>query len=309
MKESVNYLWMALLALQLTVQGCGGGGGSSDNPTDTGDPVNNDNPVDNTSNTYTGSESQAVVSEASAQDLAITAASGVKQAVDENGMQFPMQTAGRSSKSYSAIHSIQPMVFIEPTEEMQQETTEALCPHGGQAIIETIEERSDSWLNVFVFNNCGQNEGIYYHTITGTMSHTYYDTSSAFTDVYSVSLTLADGTTRDINKTISCDANFRCNNFSDYSGYDGRLYRETDVSVTEEGNSAYTASGRIYDPYHGYIDVTTEIPFTLDCPDDRPGAGRLSFTGANQSSGSIEFISCTEYVVITGNGTSNTYSW
>ncbi|MCU7947966.1 MAG: hypothetical protein KZQ72_15235 [Candidatus Thiodiazotropha sp. (ex Cardiolucina cf. quadrata)] len=300
MKESANYLWMALLALQLTVQGCGGGGGSSDNPTDTGAPVNNDNPVDNTSNTYTGSESQAVVSEASAQDLAITAASGVKRAVDENNIVFPSQTAAKALNSTSGLV---PMLIVDDSNE--------LCPHGGTATIEEIEA-DPGFINDFEFNECSYGEGLFLYTYTGSIHVTYANDSdsSAFTAVYTGSMTTVGNGTQAFNKTFSCEAHFRnCNFFSDYSGYDGRLYRVTDISVAEEGNSAYTASGRIYDPAHGYIDVTTEIPFTLDCPDDHPGAGRLSFTGANQSSGSIEFISCTEYVVTTGSGTSNTYSW
>ncbi|MCU7841052.1 MAG: hypothetical protein KZQ94_16940 [Candidatus Thiodiazotropha sp. (ex Troendleina suluensis)] len=304
MKEPANYLWMALLALQLTVQGCGGGGGSSDNPTDTGDPVNNDNPVDNTSNTYTGSESQAVVSETNAKDLAITAASGVKRAVDENGITFPMQSVATrpAANALNATSEYASREIVDASAEM--------CPHGGTATAEYIEA-SPGFINIFEANACSYGEGLFLYTFTGRIHATHADDSdfSAFTHVMTGSLTTVDGVTRDINRTFSCDGDFRCNFFSDYSGYDGRLYRVTEVSVTEEGNSAYSASGRIYDPNHGYIDVTTEIPFTLDCPDDRPGAGRLSFTGANQSSGSIEFISCTEYVVTTGSGTSNTYSW
>ncbi|MCU7863647.1 MAG: hypothetical protein KZQ92_06685 [Candidatus Thiodiazotropha sp. (ex Lucinoma borealis)] len=305
MKESANYLWMALLALQLTVQGCGGGGGSSDNPTDTGDPVNNDNPVDNTSNTYTGSESQAVVSEASAQDLAITAASGVKRAVDEDGITFLMQPANKMHPA-AKVPTSTPQITMMGTADASSE----ICIHGGEATVEYDD--STGHIHTAHLTNCSYGEGLHNYTFTGVIYHNKADDSdwSAFTMIHDGLMTTVDGVTRDIHRTISCDDQWRnCNFFSDYSGYDDRLYRVADVSVTEEGNSAYTASGRIYDPYHGYIDVTTEIPFTLACPNDRPGAGRLNFTGANQSSGSIEFISCTEYVVTTGSGTSNTYRW
>ncbi|MEW7990166.1 MAG: hypothetical protein AB2733_17440 [Candidatus Thiodiazotropha taylori] len=102
---------MALLVIQLLAQGCGGGG-SSDNPTDTNDPVNNNNPVDTNSGGYDSSEEQAVVAENNAKDFAISAASGAKQVVDEHGIEFPMQTA---AKSYSGVQPIQPMVIIVPT--------------------------------------------------------------------------------------------------------------------------------------------------------------------------------------------------
>lgn len=78
----------------LTVQGCGGGGVSSDNPADTGGPVANDNPGGDTSNTYTGSESQVVVNETNAKDLAITAASGVKRAL----VRIRVRTAWRKAE-------------------------------------------------------------------------------------------------------------------------------------------------------------------------------------------------------------------
>ncbi|MES9993795.1 MAG: hypothetical protein ABW098_17735 [Candidatus Thiodiazotropha sp.] len=295
MKRSAK-LWMLLLTILLIMQGCGGGGGSSDSPNTT------DNPLDTTSDGYSGSEDQAVVSDSNAKDLAVSAASGVKQAVDENGITLPFQTAARASKSYS-IDQI--LGFAETPQDVSAD----LCPQGGEAIVETIEEYTDSWLNVFVFDNCAQNEGIYAHVITGTVRHTYSKTSSAFTDVYSVSVSYSDGSTKEINKTISCESVFNCSAISEFLGYDGRQYQETDVAVTEVTASTYSVSGRVYDPTHGYIDVTTEIPFTLNCPNDRPGAGRLSFAGANQTSGSIEFISCDEYVVTTSSGTATTYSW
>lgn len=308
-KGCARPLWATLITLMIATQGCGGGGGSSDNPANTNDPITNDNSGDNTSNDYSGSEGQAVVSDSNAKALAIGAASGVKQAVEEQGMRLPLQMSAQASKLYSAPQQIQTMEFIEPTEEMQQQTTAALCPHGGVATIELIELRGDTTINEFRFDSCSYGEGLYLYTFTGTGHTTTSESTIAFTTIMTGSLTSVDSSTRTINQTISCDASFSCSFSSDYTGFDGRLYRVTEVAVTEEGGSAYSASGRIYDPNHGYIDVTTEIPFTLDCPNDRPGTGRLSFVGASQSSGTIEFISCTQYVVSTSIGTSNTYNW
>ncbi|MCU7920993.1 MAG: hypothetical protein KZQ95_21935 [Candidatus Thiodiazotropha sp. (ex Epidulcina cf. delphinae)] len=303
MKDSALTLQVTVIILLLATQGCGGGGGSSDDPTDTGDPTNNDNQDDNTSNTYTGSETQAVVDETSAKDLAITAASGVKRAVDESGMVLPSQPAAAASK---------PTQTVVPMGTMDEDSTAALCPHGGRATVEYWYEGA-GLINIFTLTNCSYGEGMHLYTFTGTYHATYADAesdSSAFTQVIAGRLTTVAGVTREIHHTLSCTEQWRsCTSSSDFNGLDGRLYRETEVAVTEEGNMAYTAEGRIYDPFHGYINVTTGIPFTLECPEGHPGSGRLNFTGANQTSGSIEFVSCAEYVVTTGSGTSNTYSW
>jgi hypothetical protein len=304
MKGYLKIFWPALFTLSISLQGCGGGGGSSDGPADSGDPTNSVS--DNTSTgDYSGSESQAVVNEDNAKDLAVAAASGAKRAVDNDGVTFPMQTA---AKSASVNTSITPMVLVEPTEEMHAQATAELCPHGGEARVETIDEREESLLNVFSFNSCSYGEGLYLHTFTGTARAFYtYTPRTSHHEVVGELITV-DNASKNINLTIHCDNN-GCELFSDFAGYDGRTYRQTEVAVTEEGNSIYSATGRIYDPSHGYFDITTEIPFTLDCPNDRPGAGRLRFTGASESSGTIEFISCDEYVVTTDGGTSNTYSW
>ncbi|MCU7907048.1 MAG: hypothetical protein KZQ76_14655 [Candidatus Thiodiazotropha sp. (ex Epidulcina cf. delphinae)] len=286
-KESANRLRLSLIALLFLAQGCGGGGGSSDNPDD------------NASNAYTGSESQAVVDEANAKDLAVTAASGAKRAVDEIGLVLPARPPVTASE-------------LAPMSTADEESTAALCPHGGKATVEFSYEGA-GLINIFTLTDCRYGEGLHLYTFTGTYHATHADAESdlsAVTQVIAGRVTNVAGVTREVHHTLSCTEQWRsCTSSSDFNGLDGRLYRETEVAVTEEGNMVYTAVGRIYDPYHGYIDVTTGIPFTLECPEGRPGSGRLNFTGANRTSGSIEFVSCAEYVVTTGSGTSNTYRW
>ncbi|PVV16503.1 MAG: hypothetical protein B6D77_00930 [gamma proteobacterium symbiont of Ctena orbiculata] len=299
MKGSGRILVSASFSLLLAMQGCGGGGGSSDDPADTNNPVNDDNVSDNTSDDFTGNESEAVVNDSNAKDLAIGAASAVKQGVDENGIVLPAQTA---AKAYNPTPIVVPMGTSDSSED--------LCPHGGTGIVEFNDTTGQVTLGTFT--DCSYGGGLYLYTFTGVVTITYADGSdgSAFTSVHDGDLTSVDNITRAIHRTFSCEANYQnCTLFSDFLGFDERSYRVTDISVTEDGNSAYTAEGRVYDPSHGYIDVTTDIPVTFDCTDGHPGTGRLSFTGANQTSGTIEFVSCTEYVVTTNSGTSNSYNW
>lgn len=299
MKDSTVIVCSMLFFFTLSMQGCGGSGGSSDNPTDAGDQTASDEVVDNASDNYTGSEDQAVIDENNAKDLAITAVSGIIHAVEESDYAFPMQSAG---KNFISSASINMMGTADASSEM--------CIHGGEAIVEYDDDTGH--IHTFHLTNCSYGQGIHTYTFTGVMYHYVYgdDVLSPFTLIHDGLMTTSDGVTRDIYRVYGCgDQRQSCNNISDYMGDDGRAYRVTDAEVSEDGNSTNTASGRIYDPNYGYVDVTTEIPFTLDCPNDHPGSGRLRFTGASQSSGTIEFISCDEYVLTTSNGTSNTYTW
>jgi hypothetical protein len=291
------FLLSVSFSLLLAMQGCGGGGDSSNDPVNTDDSIDNDTTTDSTDNSYSGSGSQAIIDQANAKDLAIAAASGVTQAVENDGVRGPFSaptTAGRS---------------IEPTEEMHQQTTVEVCPLGGEAIVEEITEDSGQWVNVFSLYNCSYGEGLHIYTFTGSVRHTYSDQSNAFDYVMTGTVSSVSSQSTEINWRMGCDDNFRCNFSSDFTGFDGRTYRVTEVAITEDGDSVYSASGRIYDPYHGYIDVTTEIPFTMECSNGLPGSGRLSFTGADETSGYIEFVNCTEYIVATSEGASNSYIW
>ncbi len=295
-KGAANLFWVAVILLVLAIQGCGGGG-SSDSPENIDNSINNDTTDSSAIDTYSGSDSQATVNESSAKDLAIAVAAGVTQAVNEESLDSPFSMPVTAARS------------IEPTAEMSAQTTAEICTHGGEAVVESIDEETDHWENVFALDNCSYGEGLNIYRFTGIVHHTFAKATTSFEYVMTGEVTPVDGIPRDINWRIGCDANFSCYMSSDFQGFDGRSYRVTEVAVTDNGDSVYTASGRVYDPYHGYIDVATEVPFTLDCQNGRPGSGRLSFTGANQSSGYIEFVSCDEYVVTTSGGTSNTYNW
>lgn len=307
MKESLKLFLPATITLILVLQACGGGGGSSDDPADTNNQDNNDDVSDNTnddvsdntSDVYTGVESQAVVNESNAKDLGISAASAVKHGVDEDGIVLPVQTVSTALKPT-------PLILPMGTNDSSGD----LCPHGGSAIVEFND--STGQVTTGTFADCSYGGGLYLYTFTGVVNITYADGSdgSAFTSVHDGVLTAVDGVPRAIYRSFSCETNFQnCNFFSDFFGFDDRSYRVTDISVTDDGNLAYTAEGRVYDPAHGYIDISTEIPVTFECPDGQPDTGRLSFVGGNQTSGTIEFVSCSEYVVSTSSGSSNSYNW
>ncbi|MEW8506895.1 MAG: hypothetical protein AB2598_09315 [Candidatus Thiodiazotropha sp.] len=283
--------------LLLVMQGCGGGGGASDDPVNAGDQVDNNTTVDAADGNFTGTDSQATIDQSNAKDLAIATVSGVTQAVEESGVSGPFSIPSTAARS------------IEPTEEMHRQTTAEVCTHGGEATVEEITEEAGQWLNVFYLNNCSYGEGLHIYTFTGRVRHTFHDNSNAFDYVMIGAVSSVGNASKTINWRLSCDVSFRCSSSSDFTGIDGRTYRVTEIDVADDGDSVFTASGRIYDPFHGHVDITTDVPFTIDCENGRPGSGRLNFTGADETSGYIEFVSCTDYVVATSDGVSNIYAW
>ncbi|MES9814220.1 MAG: hypothetical protein ABW161_15620 [Candidatus Thiodiazotropha sp.] len=89
MKRSTIIANPVLFILALSLQGCGDNGGSSVNPPDIGDQLNKDHTAVYTAHNYTGSKNQTVINE----DIAISAVSGVEQAVEENEYLIPIQPA------------------------------------------------------------------------------------------------------------------------------------------------------------------------------------------------------------------------
>ncbi|MES9970965.1 MAG: hypothetical protein ABW092_13105 [Candidatus Thiodiazotropha sp.] len=299
MNDSKFTVYSMLFAIVLSMQGCGGSGGSSDNSTDTSDQTTNNDTVDNTSDVYAGSEEPAVIDENNAKELAETAVSGVIYVVEENSYALPMQSAGKSLTTTASVN-------IMGTADASAE----ICIHGGEATVEYDDDTGH--IHTAHLTNCSYGQGIHTYTFTGVIYHYIYGDGplSPFTLIHDGLMTYSDGVTRDIYRVYGCGGQLEgCEYYSDYLGSDDRAYRVTDAEVSEDGNSAYIASGRIYDPTYGYIEVTTEVPFTLECPNERPGSGRLRFAGDGQSYGIIEFVSCNEYVITTSSGTSNSYTW
>jgi hypothetical protein len=320
MESTLNVLHALIIVLLLLTQACGSGG-SSDDPTPQPE-INEESGNDTTEGEdsseesldggYSGSESQASITADNAKDLGVAAASGAKQAIIEDQLVYPGrdETQTASSQPHS---DYTPSAVPEITEELNQETTADLCPHGGLAEYESVEETADSFISVLIFTDCQYGEGLFRYSFTGSIRSTDPKDSNMFPFIHVSDgvITGVDGIPREVHQITDCDESYEylCVFSFDFSGYDDRIYRLTDISVTGDGDTAYTVSGRIYDPAHGYIEVTTEVPFTLECPGEHPGVGRLSFTGANETSGSIEYISCDEYVISTSDGVSTTYQW
>jgi hypothetical protein len=124
--------------------------------------------------------------------------------------------------------------------------------------------------------------------------------SASYTDTFNMSMTCSSSHTNGLD--------FSCEYYSDYHGYDGRIYRVSEVEVSGSSSSGYSVSVRVYDPDHGYVLVTTEVPLLHDCSGGHPSTGRIEMEDANGKVAVVEFNSCSEFT-ITLDGVANTYQW
>jgi hypothetical protein len=79
----------------------------------------------------------------------------------------------------------------------------------------------------------------------------------------------------------------------------GATYWVKDYTFTVKANGSMYLTGRYYDPSHGYVDISTVTPLTLNSIDARPTAGILLFTGANDSSARLTFTVTGYDIVVT----------
>jgi hypothetical protein len=82
------------------------------------------------------------------------------------------------------------------------------------------------------------------------------------------------------------------------------------VSVTDgNGYEEIAFSGRIYHPVHGYVDLSTEVPFRLEDGADNPSEGVLLLTGADNGKILMTVISESQYQVEADTDGDDTYDW
>ncbi len=319
---------LPLLLIAALLPACGGGGGGDDGGNDDGGGGTN------TSLNYSGETGQATLTSENSEALATAGASGTKQATSSDSI--PMSMVSRADAPVSHDEIMQEfagwvaevlrgdrsgLAARGVTAERTQDLSGELCDSGSVIIEYPDSGTAGNWS--IVFDQCTRSvtygSGSYSSTFDGTVEGVYTDTGSGYrlelryvnftvsvhsstvnyTDTFNMSMTCTgdnEGT------TVSCDY------YADYHGYDDRTYRVSDVTVSGDASSGYSVSVRVYDPDYGYVTVTTEVPVTFGCSDGRPDAGRIRMTGANGTVATVEFISCTQYVV-TFENVGTTYTW
>jgi hypothetical protein len=95
--------------------------------------------------------------------------------------------------------------------------------------------------------------------------------------------------------TVTCDIDsVSCT--ADAGGADGNNYDVADLDVSGNASDGYFVSATFTHPNYGAVEMVTDEPLFFDCPaQSQPSDGKISFTGENNSQGSIEFLDCASY--------------
>ncbi|MCG8488646.1 MAG: hypothetical protein MI756_14330 [Chromatiales bacterium] len=317
--------WIALLVLSFTLLACGGG--------DDGNTDNGGGDTSGTSLNYSGETKQASMTSENVNQLVTAAASGSKQAVSSDSIpvvsQRPHSPVNQDQINEAMARLVGDLLSRGPqlagrgeAAARTEDLSSSMCDSGSVVVDFPDFSLEGEWR--IVFTQCSRDttydNGSYSTVFHGRVEGTYSKVGIGYRLTlnyihFSVSINHPEGSYSDtFNMQMTCIAanqdgsDVTCEYYSDYLGYDNRTYRVTEVSVSGSGSSGYLVSVRVYDPEHGYIHVTTEVPLTFDCETGRPSAGRIHIEAANGVTAVIEFISCSQYVV-TFNGVAETYSW
>jgi hypothetical protein len=319
--------WIAYLLLSSTLLACGGGDDdNSDTNDDGGDSTNS-------SQDYSGETKQATLTSENVNELSSAAASGSKQAVSSDGVR-KTQMRSDSPLTQGQLNEDLARLINETLNQAPQlagrgisasrteDLSSVICDTGSVVYNYPDDGLVGEWS--IVYTQCSRSSGFgnnsYSSVLDGSVVGTYtrigngYQLSLSYND-FTVSVTHPGGSYSDtFNMQMTCSAttedgvDVECDYYSDYEGYDGQVYRVSDVSVTGNGSSGYQVSVRVYHPDHGYVTVTTEVPVSFDCSGGYPNTGRVRVEGANGGLVLVEFTSCSQYVLV-HDGVSEVFSW
>lgn len=88
----------------------------------------------------------------------------------------------------------------------------------------------------------------------------------------------------------------------------GEAYRMEEATLIGNMATGYLVSVKVYDTKNGFIDVKTNAFVTFNCSNQNPNSGGATFTGAQNTSGTVNFDSCSSLTVMV-NGVATTVNW
>lgn len=287
---------VTVMALGISLSGCGGSSDGSDG---------SDNSGDSNFATADFNESQAVVS---GEDDAKT----VSTAVVESAQQAIFEEEQPDLSSVPTAVSIAASDEEFPVYDISKSLIEAaIMPSavdvpvdgdcGGQAVV-SYNDASSSY-NIDYQDYC-TGTGDEQYTINGHYYWDHFDDSS-YTLTFEYTVTHL-GETYSSNGTYSCDNKGVCTHQNYFVGTDGRQYRTENVSVSDF-NGAYSVRARVYDQSLGYVDYESS---NLTLCDSGVGfsSGTITITASGDTLVEVTFSGCNSYT-ITYNGTAYTVNY
>ncbi len=288
---------VAITLLLLTACGGGGGGGG----TTVSVP------------SYTGLTSEARVEDANAESLSNAAASSAEHSVvAESFEDVSLKPSNSLETELVAISpTIAQWIVGSSTLYSARDVSSDICDEGGSA---NLDANSDETVGTITFSSCGiRIDAFSVIYLTGTVDYSITlvgGSPDTLSMVYRVNATY-EGQTEALNLSLNCvdvSGSPSCSIRSDFTGIDGRVYRVMDISVTPYGTDSFYIDATVYDPDYGRFSMVTTVPLLLDCANGVPSAGAVDISGDGPTSGTITFVSCSEYNV-TIDSVSTTFYW
>lgn len=275
--------------------GCGGGSDGDSYPAAT---------------SYSGKTTPATLTTTNAKPLSGTSTEAGKAAEDSDIFTLSLYKTGSSSNT--DIDSIVRKT-AETAVSYASEEIPGICSSGSVVVsgIDAADEADPTNVDVTIqYNSCTIADVTPSIKVNGTAR---FQGDIVFGDSFTITYTNFSIVTPDesetFNLTISCEFD-SCTITTDFEGDDGRIYRVVDLTVS--GYNPYTIEGRVYDPDHGYIDITTLTQVTFSgCPKGNPSLGVIQFTDGSNTV-TVSYDDCDSYTVTHDDGatvTADTYFW
>lgn len=279
---------LSVLALSSMMAACGGV--SSDGDSNSGSKG---------ASTYSGSTSDAKISNANKEALAQTAAFGAKEAIEaEERPGIPLGGALVKDNAQSRLNEIvRDLQYLPSGAEAHPDN---ICSSGSVSVSGGEDDAK------IVFKKCE------YHSII--FDGTLEIKTSGGKETTIANLTITDISTKEvitIKFSETCDVDSEgvetnCISVADFKASDGNSYRVESSDVTGNSSQGYTVQAKVYNSEHGAVSIiSTNLLF--NCSNGYPGSGSITYTSGSESA-TVTFNSCTEFT-IDYDGVSSTHTW
>jgi hypothetical protein len=292
----------------LLLQACGGGGGDGDGDNGSSSPYPS----------YSGVTTEAKIEADNSEDLGTAAASAAWQAKGYNLVGENIVYTEESAYSVeSKMLEISPNIstgIIQSERLSAAKTTEKYDCYEGGYVIEEYDD--DGVISKITSYECTFQYSEATFVWDGTLDYTYTWSNNS---IDSVSITYlftetVNGESEFMKGTRSCvDYSTSCMAWSltaEFFGLDNRVFRVNGLTASGDGSSGYDVTGTVYDPDHGYVQMTPgTTAITFGCGNKVPGTGQVVLTDSDGTSATVSFDSCESFSVSISGGESNTYEW
>ncbi|MCP5207989.1 MAG: hypothetical protein H7A01_12340 [Hahellaceae bacterium] len=348
MKSINQILWVSTLSSLLTLGGCGGSSNSSSSDNATGGAGTNTGAGTGTgtgTGTNTGSTEiktvQATVTTSNAQEIALAAARGIKKAVIDSNTQSKSTPFGVDVQTNESRLQAVTDRLLSAGQVASGVVLEGACESGtvdlgssndgtsvfytanqcrteGEVINGTMRLQSQGEsLTTLTYENFSITDAFGSYTTNGSMTLSY--TVDGYTITYSgftwTDTALGESYSMD-GTTMTCSGlttgNFNCVTNSDWNDPSGETYRIESATVVGNESSGYDVTVTVYDTENGYVEVHTTSRLMYNCDNGNPGSGAIAFSGSEETSGAVNFDSCSGFTVsvfVNGTTVAESYSW